>query len=69
VMIGLLLASLFLMPACGGSSSGGSGGGGGGGGGGCSGCSPAGTYTVIITGVGADSAMATNATSVVLTIN
>ena len=42
--LGIVMMLLFLLPACGGSS------GGGGGGGGCSGCTPAGNYTITITG-------------------
>jgi len=42
--IGVVMMLLFFLPACGGD------GGGGGGGGGCSGCTPAGNYTVTITG-------------------
>jgi hypothetical protein len=63
LMIGLMLAALFLMPACGGGS--GSGGGGGGGTGG----TPAGAYTVTITGTGTDSAATTHSTTVTLTVN
>jgi len=48
MMLGMVMATLILLPACGGSSSGGGGGGGGGGG------TPAGAYTVTITGAGAD---------------
>jgi hypothetical protein len=48
VLLGLIMATLFFLPACGGG--GNSGGGGGGGGGGCTGCTPAGTYTVTVTG-------------------
>jgi hypothetical protein len=64
LMIGMMLAALFLMPACGGGS--GSGGGGGGGG---TGGTPAGAYTVTITGTGTDSATTTHATTVTLTVN
>jgi hypothetical protein len=52
LMIAMVMTALFLMPACGGGSSGG--GGGGGGGGGCTGCTPAGSYTVTITGTDAN---------------
>jgi Beta-propeller repeat len=48
LLLGLIMAALFFLPACGGGGS--NGGGGGGGGGGCSGCTPAGTYTVTVTG-------------------
>jgi hypothetical protein len=63
LMIGMVMAALFLMPACGGSSSKG------GGGGGCAGCTPAGNYTVTITGTGTDTAATTNSTTVTLTVN
>ncbi len=66
VMIGMVMTALFLMPACGGGSSGG---GGGGGGGGCTGCTPAGTYTVTITGTGTDTNTTTHSTTVMLTVN
>ena len=52
LMIAMVMTALFLMPACGGGSSGG--GGGGGGGGSCTGCTPAGSYTVTITGTDAN---------------
>jgi len=64
LMIGMVMAGLFLMPACGGGSSSG-----GGGGGGCSGCTPAGSYTVTITGTGTDANATTNSTTVTLTVN
>jgi len=66
LMVGMVMAALFLMPACGGSSSSG---GGGGGGGGCTGCTPAGSYTVTITGTGTDAATTTHSTTVILTVN
>lgn len=66
LMIGVVMTALFLMPACGGSSGGG---GGGGGGGGCTGCTPAGTYTVTITGTGTDASATTHSTTVTLTVN
>jgi hypothetical protein len=63
LMVGMVMAALFLMPACGGSSSstppppp-------------CSGCTPAGSYTVTITGAGTDSATTTHSTTVTLTVN
>jgi hypothetical protein len=65
LMIGMVMAALFLMPACGGSSSGG----GGGGGGGCTGCTPAGNYTVTVTGTGTDANTTTHSTTVTLTVN
>ena len=62
LMVGMVMAALFLMPACGGGSSGG-----GGGGGGCTGCTPAGNYTVTITGADANSL--SHSTTVALTVN
>jgi hypothetical protein len=62
LMIGMVMAALFLMPACGGSGNGGGGGGGGGG-------TPAGSYTVTITGTGTDASMTTTSTQVTLTVN
>jgi hypothetical protein len=64
MMIAMVMAALFLMPACGGSSNGG-----GGGSGSCSGCTPAGTYTVTVTGTGNDSAKTTQSATVSLTVN
>ncbi len=66
LMVAMVMAALFLMPACGGSSSNS---GGGGGGGGCTGCTPAGSYTVTITGTGTDAAATTHSTTVTLTVN
>jgi hypothetical protein len=66
LMIGMVMTALFLMPACGGGSSSG---GGGGGGGGCAGCTPAGNYTVTITGTGTDAGTTTHSTTVTLTVN
>ena len=66
LMIGMVMTALFLMPACGGGSSSG---GGGGGGGGCAGCTPAGSYTVTITGTGTDAGTTTHSTTVTLTVN
>jgi hypothetical protein len=60
LMIGMILAALFVMPACGGSSGGGGGGGGG---------TPAGSYTVTITGTGTDANTSTQSTQVTLTVN
>jgi hypothetical protein len=65
LMVAMVMAALFLMPACGSSSNSG----GGGGGGGCSGCTPAGSYTVTITGTGTDAAATTHSTTVTLTVN
>jgi hypothetical protein len=67
LMVGIALAALLVMPACGGGSS--SGGGGGGGGGGGTGGTPAGPYTVTITGTGTDAAARTQSTQVTLTVN
>jgi hypothetical protein len=61
LMIAMVMAALFIMPACGGSS------GGGGGGGGCAGCTPAGSYTVTITGT--DASAVTASTQIALTVN
>ncbi len=66
LMIVMVMAALFAMPACGGSS-GGSGGGGGGGGG--SAGTPAGSYTVTITGTGSDTNAVTQTAQVTLTVN
>ncbi len=66
LIIAMALAALLLMPACGGGSSGGGGGGGGGGG---TGGTPAGSYTVTITGTGTDAATITQSTQVTLTVN
>lgn len=62
LMIGMVMAALFVMPACGGSSNGGGGGGGGGG-------TPAGSYTVTITGTGTDANATTTSTPITLTVN
>ncbi len=61
LLLGIVMATLFFLPACGGSSSSG------GGGGGCSGCTPAGSYTVTITGT--DSNNLSSSTTVTLTVN
>ena len=65
ILLGVIVSSLILLPACGGSNSGG---GGGGGGGGSTG-TPAGTYTITITGTGTDSAATTQSAQVALTVN
>lgn len=62
-LIAMVMLALCLMPACGGSSNSG------GGGGGCSGCTPAGSYTVTITGAGTDASATTHSTTVTLTVN
>jgi hypothetical protein len=60
VMLGMIFTTLLLMSACGGSKSSGGGGSGG---------TPAGAYTVTITGTGTDSAAITQSTQVILTVN
>src|SRR6202453_1583801 len=62
LMIGIVMAVLFLMPACGGRESGGGGGGGGTG-------TPAGSYTVTITATGTDSGGTNHSTTVTLKVN
>jgi hypothetical protein len=62
LMLGMIFTTLWLMSACGGSKSSGGGGGGSGG-------TPAGTYTVTITGTGTDSAAITQSTQITLTVN
>jgi hypothetical protein len=61
LLLAIVLSALFLMPACGGSSSHGGGGGTGG--------TPAGNYTVTITGTGTDPAAVTQSVQVTLTVN
>jgi hypothetical protein len=61
--LSLALCALFVLPSCGGSSNSG-----GGGGHGTSG-TPAGSYTVAVTGAGTDSNTTTHSTSVTLTVN
>jgi ABC-type glycerol-3-phosphate transport system substrate-binding protein len=61
LMIGLVMAALIAMPACGGSSSSGGGGGGT--------ATPAGSYTVTITGTGTDTTATVQTAQVVLTVN
>jgi hypothetical protein len=61
ILLALVLATIFLLPACGGSSSGGGGGGGGSKG------TPSGNYTVTITGT--DANQVTRSTQVMLTVN
>ena len=60
LLLGIVMASLFLLPAC-------SSGSGGGGGGGCSGCTPAGNYTVTVSGT--DAAGLVHSTNMTLTVN
>lgn len=64
LLLGLVMAMLFFLPACGGSNNGG------GGGGGCSGCTPAGSYTVTVTGTDSVNANLTHsAPDLSLTVN
>lgn len=62
LMVAMVMAALFMLPACGSSS-------GGGGGGGCTGCTPAGAYTVTVTATGTDAATTTHSTTLTLTVN
>ncbi len=62
LMVAIVMTALFLLPACGGSSSNS-------GGGGCTGCTPAGSYTVTVTGTGTDTATTTHSTGLTLTVN
>jgi Beta-propeller repeat len=61
LMLGTIMAALFLMPACGGGSNNGGGGGGGG--------TPSGAYTVTITGTGTDANAVTASTQITLNVN
>jgi hypothetical protein len=63
LMIGMVMASLLLMPACGGSSSGGGGGGGGSAG------TPAGTYTITVTGTATGATETGTSPALTLTVN
>ena len=62
LMVGMVMAALFLMPACSSSSTSTPPGG-------CTTCTPAGNYTVTITGTGTDSATTTHSAAVTLTVN
>jgi hypothetical protein len=62
LLLGVMMTALFLLPACSSSSNGG------GGGGGCSGCTPAGTYTVTVTGTDSVNANLTHAVSPALNL-
>jgi hypothetical protein len=62
LMVAIVMAALLLLPGCGGSSSGG-------GGGSCKGCTPAGNYTVTVTGTGTDASSTTHNTTVTLAVN
>ena len=62
LLLGLIMAALFFLPACGGSSNNG------GGGGGCTGCTPAGNYTVTVTGTDSNNQF-THAVDLGLTVN
>jgi hypothetical protein len=61
LLLGLVMAALFFLPACGGSSNNG--------GGGCSGCTPAGNYTVTVTGTDSVNPALTHAVDLTLTVN
>ena len=63
LLLGLIMTALFFLPACGGSSNNG------GGGGGCSGCTPAGNYTVTVTGTDSANANLTHSVDLGLTVN
>ncbi len=65
LMIGTVMAALILLPACGGSSSGGGGGGGGGGTGG----TPAGAYTITVTGTATGAVQTGASPALTLTVN
>ena len=62
LLLGAVMTLLFLLPAC-------SGGGGGGGGGGCTGCTPAGSYTVTVTGTDSSNSNLSHDAVVTLTVN
>jgi hypothetical protein len=62
LLLGAIMTALFLLPSCSSSSKGG------GGGGGCSGCTPAGTYTVTVTGTDSTNANLTHSVNPALTL-
>ena len=62
LLLGLIMAALFFLPACGSSSSPG-------GGGNCSGCTPQGSYTVTVTGTDSQNSALTHSVSPALTLN
>ena len=62
LLLGLIMAALFFLPACGGSSNNG-------GGGGCTGCTPAGNYTVTVTGTDSVNTSLTHSVDLTLTVN
>ena len=62
LLLGAMMTALFLLPSCSSSSKGG------GGGGGCSGCTPAGTYTVTVTGTDSTNANLTHSVNPALTL-
>jgi hypothetical protein len=61
VLLGVIMAALFFLPACGGSSNKG-------GGGSCTGCTPSGSYTVTVTGTDSVDATLTHSVSPALTL-
>ncbi len=63
LLLGLIMAALFFLPACGSSSNSG------GGGGGCSGCTPQGSYTVSVTGTDSQNLALTHSVTPALTLN
>jgi hypothetical protein len=62
LLLGTVMAMLFFLPACS------SGSGGGGGGGGCTGCTPAGSYTVTVIGTDHTNASLAHSVSPALTV-
>jgi len=61
LLLGLVMAALFFLPACSSSSSSG--------GGGCTGCTPTGSYTVTVTGTDSVNAALTHSAALSLTVN